>query len=110
MKTFTLSDALVSLLPGAQWSMYGEDYSTIVWHEIVHNKPTLEELQQEVARLRQEYNNALYQRQRQTEYPALTELADALYWQSKGDTTKLEDYLAKCEAVKAKYPKGASNA
>ena len=39
------------------------------------------------------------------EYPPLTDLADALYHQSKGDETKLTAYLAKCEAVKQKYPK-----
>jgi len=42
---------------------------------------------------------------RQPEYPPLTDLADALYHQSKGDETKLTAYLAKCEAVKQKYPK-----
>jgi hypothetical protein len=42
---------------------------------------------------------------RQSEYPPLTDLADALYHQSKGDETKLTAYLAKCEAVKTKYPK-----
>jgi hypothetical protein len=46
-----------------------------------------------------------YKGLRQTEYPPLTELADALYHQSKGDETKLTAYLAKCEAVKQKYPK-----
>jgi len=39
------------------------------------------------------------------EYPRLTDLADALYHQSKGDETKMTAYLAKCEAVKQKYPK-----
>ena len=42
---------------------------------------------------------------RAKEYPSLTDLADALYHQSKGDETKLTAYLAKCEAVKTKYPK-----
>jgi hypothetical protein len=46
-----------------------------------------------------------YIAKRQPEYPALTDLADALYHQSKGDETKLTAYLAKCEAVKTKYPK-----
>ncbi len=49
----------------------------------------------------------LYRRQRQPEYPPLQDLADALYWQSKGDNTKMEAYLAACEAVKQKYPKEA---
>ncbi len=46
-----------------------------------------------------------YKSKRQAEYPPLTDLADALYHQSKGDETKLTAYLAKCEAVKTKYPK-----
>jgi myo-inositol-1-phosphate synthase len=46
-----------------------------------------------------------YISKRQPEYPPLTDLADALYHQSKGDETKLTAYLAKCEAVKQKYPK-----
>lgn len=47
-----------------------------------------------------------YRRQRQPEYPPLQDLADALYWQSKGDNSKMEAYVAACEAVKQKYPKG----
>jgi hypothetical protein len=46
-----------------------------------------------------------YKGLRQAEYPPLADLADALYHQSKGDETKLTAYLAKCEAVKQKYPK-----
>jgi len=46
-----------------------------------------------------------YQRQRQPEYPPVTELADALYWASEGDTSKLDAYYSACAAVKAKYPK-----
>jgi hypothetical protein len=46
-----------------------------------------------------------YISKRAPEYPPLTDLADALYHQSKGDETKLTAYLAKCEAVKQKYPK-----
>ena len=54
----------------------------------------------------QAYINAhAYIDNRQREYPPLTDLADALYHQSKGDETKLTAYLAKCEAVKTKYPK-----
>ena len=46
-----------------------------------------------------------YIAKRQPEYPPLTDLADALYHQSKGDETKMTAYLAKCETVKQKYPK-----
>lgn len=49
-----------------------------------------------------------YQRQRAPEYPPISDLADALYWASTGDSTKLDEYYAACAAVKAKYPKEAS--
>lgn len=42
---------------------------------------------------------------RKAEYPRLEELADAIYWESKGDKTKMKEYLAKVEAVKVKHPK-----
>ncbi len=31
--------------------------------------------------------------------------ADALYWQSKGDESKMQAYLARCAEVKAQFPK-----
>lgn len=46
-----------------------------------------------------------YQRQRAPEYPPFSDLADALYWASEGDDSKLTAYYAACAAVKAKYPK-----
>lgn len=46
-----------------------------------------------------------YAKRRADEYPAWEEYADALYWQSKGDPSKMAAYLAKVETVKAKYPK-----
>lgn len=46
-----------------------------------------------------------YVKRRQEEYPDLAELADALYWEAKGDKTKMKAYLDKCDQVKTKFPK-----
>jgi hypothetical protein len=46
-----------------------------------------------------------YEELRKSEYPSITMFADALYWQSKGDNTKMEDYLSLVEIVKNTYPK-----
>ena len=46
-----------------------------------------------------------YQSVRQPLYPSLGDFADAMYWNSKGDSTKLEAYYAACEKVKTDYPK-----
>jgi hypothetical protein len=42
---------------------------------------------------------------RQASYPSLNDLADALYWQSKGDNSKLNSYFEKCDKVKKDFPK-----
>lgn len=58
-----------------------------------------------VEELQSAYEATEYQRLREKEYPPLADLADALYWQAQGDETKMTAYVAKCEAVKQKYPK-----
>lgn len=46
-----------------------------------------------------------YAEQRRFAYPSAADLGDAMYWQSKGDNTRMAAYLAACERVKARYPK-----
>ena len=46
-----------------------------------------------------------YQSVRQPLYPSLGDFADAMYWNSKGDSTKLEAYYTACEKVKTDDPK-----
>lgn len=104
-KIFTLADALESLCPGIQWSIQGNDPDRIIWHTQPTTTPTREALLGEVARLQAEYDSQLYARQRAPEYPPLSDLADALYWQAQGNGEPMARYVAACEAVKAKYPK-----
>lgn len=77
--------------------------------EIIDNSgslPSREAIAAEIIRLQAEYDSKQYQRQRQPEYPPLADLADAIYWQSQGDESKMTAYLAAVDAVKQKYPKG----
>ena len=46
-----------------------------------------------------------YQSTREPLYPSLGDFADAMYWNSKGDSSKLEAYYAACEKVKTDNPK-----
>ena len=46
-----------------------------------------------------------YQSVRQPLYPSLGDFADAMYWNNKGDSTKLTAYYAACEKVKTDNPK-----
>ena len=101
IRIFTIGDALSSLCPGVEWSIYGNDYNTLIFHN-GEQKPTLEQLQSEVQRLQQDYDSKLYQRQRQPEYPPITDYLDGVV---KGDKDQIDAYIAACQAVKAKYPK-----
>ena len=52
-----------------------------------------------------DYAKVKYKDDRQPLYPSLGDFADAMYWNSKGDSTKLEAYYAACEKVKTDNPK-----
>ncbi len=71
------------------------------------NSITLEQSKIDAARttLDAEAAATAYQYTRQGLYPPLGDFADAMYWNSKGDSTKLEAYYAACEKVKTDNPK-----
>ena len=105
MKKITIHQAIGSLLPGAEFSIIDNDYDTIDWWDEVYQQPSKEEVDAEIAKLQKEWEDTEYQRLRQPEYPPMVDYLDACYWASKGDNTKLDEYYAKCESVKLKYPK-----
>ena len=102
-----ITNALQSLRPGASWSVNGGTYEGLQWLEPPvweggQKKPTREEVEAEVARLQQEWENTEYQRLRAKEYPDFKEYLDGIV---KGDTVQMQAYIDACLAVKAKYPK-----
>jgi hypothetical protein len=113
-----VSKTLNVLRPKSAWSLSGEniewveigttgEYETpnFEWIDEVQIKPTRAEYEAEYAVQAELAQGQLYKFNRRREYPSINDLADAVYWQSKGDETKMEQYLAKVEAVKLKYPK-----
>ena len=98
-------NALKSLCPTASFQLDEDNYDNLIWHSPEISIPTIEEIEEEITRLQSLDDEILYQRLRAPEYPDLKDFADAYYWAQKGDDTKMNEYLAKCEAVKLKYPK-----
>lgn len=92
--------ALHSLRPNSQWSLNNDD---LIWLDTEQSKPTESEINAEIARLQAEYDAKQYQRDRAKEYPSIGDQLDALW---KGGDAAAE-MLAKVQAVKVKYPKGA---
>ena len=64
------------------------------------DEPTKEEIDNEIARLKADYDSMQYQRDRKLEYPTIEELVVALY-----DESDKASIIERRNAVKAKYPK-----
>ena len=105
----TLVDALASLRPGAEWYCTSPlSLENVVWQDPDIVIPTQEECEIRIRELQAISDSLKYQELRKKEYPPLADLADALFWQANGDTSKMTAYLAQVAAVKEKYPKGTS--
>jgi hypothetical protein len=96
----TIVDALHSLKPRAEWVIYG---AALEWLDTAQTQPTEAQIQAEITRLQTEYDAKDYQRKRKAEYPSFIDYLDGVV---KGDQAQIDKYIADCQAVKSKYPKG----
>lgn len=96
---YDLAAAIVSLRPGATWTLNGENYTGLDWLDTAQSKPTLEECETEMERLKAEYDSRQYQRSRKAEYPSIADQLDTLYHQG------YDGWRAEIDAIKTKYPK-----
>lgn len=76
-------------------------YENLVWISKTIPKPTVEEVNQEMERLKSEHERTKYQRQRKLEYPSITDQLDALFHAGVFPP----EIAAKIQEVKDKYPK-----
>jgi len=105
MNNVLISMALRNLRPNSFWELSGDEYEGLIWHDKTQTKPSKEEVTTEAQKILNLHKATEYQRNREDEYPPLSELADAIYHQQNGDDSKMTAYMAKIEAVKQKYPK-----
>ena len=102
-----INDWLASYRTGG-WYGYTDNSNQIYANLIVHDggsKPTESEVTDGLKAMQDDFDAKEYTRKRVGEYPPLQDFADAMYWNSKGDSTKLEAYYAACEKVKSDNPK-----
>ena len=52
-----------------------------------------------------EYNAQEYKVLRKNRYPSVQDLADAVYWNEKGDDSLMTAYVSACDKVKEDFPK-----
>jgi hypothetical protein len=109
------AQAIAKLKPGCAWGLSPADelivdsagkIINLNWESYnTSPPPSVEEIEAAAIVCEQEHNASLYKKERERLYPSLADLADAIYWQSKGDNSKMETYLASVEQVKQDIPK-----
>ena len=100
MREPTYSDAILSLTPNAKFGIYGTTLDCLEWPEQSSSRPSDEDIEAELKKLKDDYDAQEYARKREAEYPTIKELVVALY-----DTDDKSAIEAKRAEVKKKYPK-----
>jgi hypothetical protein len=90
------SSALVSLRPGAEWVLRGDE---LEWMDAEQTQPSDSEIQTEITRLEKLFVYNEYQRDRASEYPSWQDQLDDIFHNG------LEHWKSSIQAVKTKYPK-----
>ena len=93
-------EAIARLAPNVGFA-YNEKDGIFQW-ESDTAKPTKDQIDAEIVKLKAEYDAKQYQRDRATSYPSIQEQLDMQYWDSVNGTTIWKDAIAK---VKTDNPK-----
>ena len=101
---YTITEALISLKPEAEWAVRGGNYSDIVWLDKSQTKPTEQEIEEKLAVLRYQEEVNVYQEKRKLEYPDWGDQLDKIYHSG------IDAWKADIKAIKDKYPKQTMDA
>jgi len=93
------SDALLSLRPGAQWVLRGDE---LEWLDQNQTQPTDAEIDAEVARLTALEPVRIATENRRAAYIAE---ADPLFFKAQRGEATMEEWQAKVADIKARFPK-----
>jgi hypothetical protein len=96
--TPTKLDAIVSLRPGAEWVLRGDDLEWLDQHQ---TQPTDAEIQAELDRLIADYPRKVA---RQSRASAYTTEADPLFFKVQRGEASMDDWTAAVEAIRARFP------
>ena len=96
-----ITQAIVSLRPGARFILVNDDYAGLEWLDTVQSKPTPEEIDTEIARLQVLQRNTQYCLDRAAAYPSIGDQLDALFHAGVFPA----DMAAQIQTIKDRYPK-----
>jgi hypothetical protein len=94
-----LAQALMNLRSGAKWVLAGSSMEGLSWLDPDQSRPSQQEIDEELLRLDQEYQQTQYQRMRAAAYPTIQDQLDMLYHLG------YDGWKTEIEKIKLKYPK-----
>ena len=94
-----ISDALVKLRPGAEWSIDNNSYAELRWLDTKQSKPTEEEVVEKIVELTYQKEVEVYKEQRAAEYPSYADQFDQIFHDG------IDAWKSTILDVKRKYPK-----
>ena len=99
--TIGIPDALQALRPGAEWVLRGNEYSGLEWLDQVQQKPTEQEVNDEIARLTAELPNKIAKENRAAAYKLE---ADPLFFKAQRGEATQQEWLDKVAEIQQRYP------
>ena len=96
MNTVTKLQAIISLVPGAEVTVRGEE---VEWYNPSTAPVTESQIAAEITRLQAVYVANEYQRKRAAEYPSIADQLDKIFHDG------IDEWKETIQAVKDKYPK-----
>lgn len=94
-----ITDAIISLRPNSSFILENDNISQLEWKDSGTVPPTLEEIQNELNRLQQDFSSIEYKNLREKEYPNIKDQLDILFHQGYDGWKKV------IQEIKDKYPK-----
>lgn len=100
MGEIDIAIVLASIRPGAEWSLNGNNYDQLTWHDST-SKPSLQEIESAWPEV---WANGQNEQMRHLRMSAFRDEADPLFfgWQ-RGENTE-QEWLNKCEEIRQRFP------
>lgn len=99
-------EAIKNLRPNSLWTLDGTTYEGLNWYDENQTKPTKKEVEDELLRIKVEFDKKEYQRNRALEYPSIVDQLDMLWHAINSDSLdKTSSFYTSIKNVKDKYPK-----
>jgi len=96
-----IATAISALRPGAEFTLSGDDFSTLQWLDAEQQAPTRKEAEDKLQELQKQAPIQAVERLRAAAY---TTEADPLFFKAQRGEATIEEWQAKVAEIRSRYP------